>query len=30
VFRFADGKIVECHDLPDALSLLRQLGGLPG
>ncbi len=30
VFRFAGGKIVECHDLPDALSLLRQLGALPG
>ena len=29
-YRFADGKIVEFHDLFDALAMLQQLGAVPG
>ena len=30
LFHFTDGKVAENWDLPDALTLLRQLGVLPG
>jgi steroid delta-isomerase-like uncharacterized protein len=30
IYRFADSKVAECWSVPDVLTLLRQLGAIPG